>query len=107
VEPSDPTAAHGPSTLPSQALGRLARSNPAAASRPSPLTWSIVHAARDSNPNRQIRRLVLYVHEVLLSAVCAAQVSPVVQRVPENPSGDGWWTATRTAMTAGSYPGLT
>jgi hypothetical protein len=55
----------------------------------------------------QIRRLVLYVHAVRLRAVCAAQVSGRVQRVLENPSGDGWWTATRTAMTAGSNPQLT
>jgi len=27
-------------------------------------------------------------------------------RVPGNPSGNGWWTATRTAMAAGSHPGL-
>jgi hypothetical protein len=55
----------------------------------------------------QIRRLVLYVHEVLPSAVCAAQVNGRVRRVPDNSSGGGWWTATRTAMTAGSDPSLT
>jgi hypothetical protein len=53
-------------------------------------------------PNRQIRRLVLYVHAAALSAVCAARVRGRVQPVPDNPSGDGWWTATRTATTAGS-----
>jgi hypothetical protein len=57
--------------------------------------------------NHQIRSLVLYVHPVRLSAVYAAQVSGRIQLVPENPSGDGWWTATRTATTAGSNPGLT
>jgi hypothetical protein len=46
--------------------------------------------------NRQIRRLVLSVHLVSLSAVCAAQVKGRVQPSPDNPSGDGWWTATRT-----------
>ena len=46
----------------------------------------------------QIRRLVLYVHTVRLSTVCAAQVSGRVQPVPENPSGDAWWTATRTTI---------
>jgi hypothetical protein len=56
---------------------------------------------------RQIRRLMVYVHEVLLSAVGAAQVSSRVEPVPENPSGDGWWTATRTARKAGSDPRLT
>jgi hypothetical protein len=30
-------------------------------------------------PNRQIRRLVLYVHAVVLSAVCAAQVRYRIQ----------------------------
>src|SRR5918993_3090692 len=49
----------------------------------------------------QIRRLVLYVQPVRLSAVCAAQVSGRVQPVPDIPSGDGWWTATRTASCAG------
>jgi hypothetical protein len=58
-----------------------------------------VRAARDSNPNHQIRRLALSVHPVFLSAVCAAQVGGRVQPVPENPSGAAWWTATRTPAT--------
>jgi hypothetical protein len=44
---------------------------------------------------------------VRLSTVCAAQVRGRVQPAPDNPSGDGWWTATRTATAAGSNPGLT
>ena len=37
----------------------------------------ILHARL--RPNRQIRRLVLYVHAVVLSAVCAAQVRCQIQ----------------------------
>ena len=36
-------------------------------------------AARDSNPNRQIRRLLVSVHDVRLSVVCAAQVRGRIQ----------------------------
>jgi hypothetical protein len=41
-------------------------------------SWS---TRRDSNPHRQIRRLVLYVHPVRLGGVCAAQVSEQIQPV--------------------------
>jgi hypothetical protein len=53
---------------------------------------------------RQIRRLVLYVHTVRLSNVCAAQVSGRVQPAPDNPSGDAWWTATRTTTNLAGQP---
>jgi hypothetical protein len=42
-------------------------------------------AARDSNPNRQIRRLVLYGHAVRLSAVRAAQVRGRIQPDRQSP----------------------
>jgi hypothetical protein len=45
--------------------------------------------ARDSNPNRQIRRLVLYVHAVRLSAVYAAQVRGRIQ--PDRRSPVWYW----------------
>jgi hypothetical protein len=48
-------------------------------------------------PNRQIRSLVLYVHAISLSAVCAAQVRGRIQPALDNPPSNGWWTATRTA----------
>jgi hypothetical protein len=48
-----------------------------------------VRTARDSNPNRQIRRLVLYVHPVRLSAVCAAQVRGRIQ--PDRQSAVWLW----------------
>jgi hypothetical protein len=82
-------------------------------SRSARPTWRSPHAGRPParrpsrgirTPNRQIRRLVLSVHAVRQSAVCAAQVGGRVQGAPDNPSGDGWWTTTRTAMTAGSNP---
>jgi hypothetical protein len=41
----------------------------------------VVRAARDSNPNRQIRRLVVSVHGVMPSAVGAAQVRRQIQPV--------------------------
>jgi hypothetical protein len=46
--------------------------------------------------DRQIRRLVLSVHGVILRAVCAAQVRGSAQQAPDTPSGDGWWTDTET-----------
>jgi hypothetical protein len=48
-------------------------------------------------PNRQIRRLVLSVHAVRPSALRAAQVRCRIQLGCLSVSGDGWWTATRTA----------
>jgi hypothetical protein len=57
VRPSPSTACLWPSTPLSQALGGLTRSNLAGSKQASPLTWSIVRAARDPNPNRQIRSL--------------------------------------------------
>src|SRR5215216_3939909 len=62
-------------------------------------------ATRDqpnSSTNRQIRRLVLSVHPVSLSAVGAAQVRCQIQPDRLGPSGAGWWTATGTTATLGS-----
>jgi hypothetical protein len=48
---------------------------------------------------------VLYVHAVRPSAICAAQVDRQVQPVLACPSGDAWWTATRTTATlSGKQP---
>jgi hypothetical protein len=64
-------------------------------------------AARDSNPNRQIRRLVLSVYAVTFGAVGAAQVRGRVQPAPDIPSGDAWWTATGTTVTLSSAQPIT
>jgi hypothetical protein len=47
------------------------------------LLTSLLNASQDApgSTDRQIRRLVLYVHPVSLSAVCAAHVGRVVQPV--------------------------
>jgi hypothetical protein len=98
---------------PPQGMGALwQRPRWAAVSRTVHHPGSHVRPERDPNvryrparpADRQIRRLVLYVHTMPLSAVCAAQVRGRVQPAPDNPSGDAWWTATRTTTTASAPP---
>jgi hypothetical protein len=56
---------------------------------PRPLTWGVVRAARDSNPNRQIRSLVLRVDLVGSRPIWPAHVGGPVgpdgsSRVPSD-----------------------
>src|SRR4029453_2007440 len=49
-------------------------------------------------PNRQIRRLVVYVHPVRLSAVGAAQGRRRIKPDRRSPADGGWWTDTTVAL---------
>ena len=65
---------------------------------PWPLRWQVTEppamGSQRDLPNRQIRRLVLYVHPVRLSAVGAAQVRCRIQ--PDRLSPVWWWLWTDT-----------
>ena len=81
-----------PNAAPTQQLDHILRNDPAGAIQPGGARVAAAPSATiapwwsnstsqhpDSRLNHQIRRLVLYVHAVRLSAVCAAQVRCRIQ----------------------------
>src|SRR5215217_8422156 len=78
-----PTHVAGSSLPPLSTQSRLSpgpRREPSSRRTRRASLYAMMLAARDSNPNRQIRSLVLSVHGATSSAVCVAQVGGRVHR---------------------------